>query len=108
MANRWLCGARAGCCNGGKIMLNKSDAKAHSSPGEAFRCMKNYLVNELGYEQIGQREFVRPQDGYVEVLTKKSRFGTRVVTGKSAEGMSGKRFTFRRHRGGSIGDGVSA
>lgn len=108
MAHKVLCGVPKGHCQGGRTTVNHNDAaKAHGSHSEAFRCMAHYLVKILGYTRIGSREFINPNDGYVNVLTKKSRYGILLRRGKSAEGMSSKRFTYKRHCGGAIGDGIA-
>ena len=94
MSRMWLCGVPQSRCTGGNVVtsegLGKITKKAHSSPHEAFRCHARYLVKELGYVQIGSREF-RLGDGPILVLTKKSRFGAELRPGKLGRWMPAKR-----------------
>lgn len=86
MAERVLCGVPNTDCTGSAYITQQQiPPKAHGSRGEAFRCMTRYLMSQ-GYERIGQREFRPPNGGCILVLTKKSRFGGRLRTGKRAEG----------------------
>ena len=86
MSTKWLCPTPKQFCMGGNLTMSNSitrrTTKAHGSPGEAFACYKHYLVHELGYTQVGAREFSPPDGGPVTVLTKKSRFGARLRPGK--------------------------
>lgn len=86
--NRWLCGVPIQYCQGAatKTSSGLRIDKSHSSPHEAFRCMSHYLVSVEGYEQIGGREF-RKEGHPIRVLTKKTRFGARLRTGKNQERM---------------------
>lgn len=89
-----LCGVPAQFCCGSIGITSKSiqgNPKLHNSPQEALRCHGRYLVNVLGYEKIGPREF-RPADGgEIRVLTKPSRFGSKLRPGKGTRNMPGKR-----------------
>lgn len=87
---KYLCGVPREHCSAPLVaasaMMEGFDKriKAHGSSEEAFRCMAHYLVNVVGAEQIGSREFRMPdsEGGGVRVLTKKSRYGAEVRTGK--------------------------
>lgn len=88
----FLCGVPDQFCSGGvKAIENIVAKRGHSSSEEAFRCKKNYLVQQLGYTQIGAREFRPPDGGPVLVLTKKSRYGGVVRRGKEDRLMLDKR-----------------
>ena len=86
MAERILCGVPVASCGGtGYVTKQQISPKAHGSRDEAFRCMRRHLIAQ-GYVPIGPREFRPPDGGCILVLTKKSRFGGRLRTGKRAEG----------------------
>lgn len=81
---RFLCGTPEQYCSGKITRLTKGwkgSHRTHSSHLEAFKCHVQYLKKE-GFTQIGNREFVDPQDDSVLVLTKKSRFGGKLRRGK--------------------------
>jgi hypothetical protein len=89
MATRkYLCGVPREYCSAPLVaasaMMEGFDKrfKAHASPQEAFRCMRRYLVNVKGAEQVGSREFRIPGEDGIRVLTKKSRYGAEVRVGK--------------------------
>ena len=93
-SKRWyVCGVPRDICTGGTIarasarITKDGPNKAHGSPLEAFRCKKRHLLLQ-GYEAVGQREFRKPGGGIV-VLTKKSRFGARLRSGKEGRAMDG-------------------
>ncbi len=80
----YLCGTPNEHCTGSKYTITSNanmPSKAHSSRDEAFRCYKRHLLR-LGYTQVGSREFQAPNGGRVLVLSKKSRFGGRLRSGK--------------------------
>jgi len=92
MAYVVLCGTPQEHCSGGKVPTNafmrQTHPKAHSSHSEAYRCHRRWLVDVLGYTDIGSRTFRPPpgvNGGYLKVLTKKSRFGARMRLGKLGE-----------------------
>lgn len=83
---RYMCGSPPEFCSGATTIVNTGLGKVthtHTSPVEAFKCYKRYLINVLGYEQLGAREFKTP-DG-VLVLTKQSKFGAALRGGKKPE-----------------------
>ena len=90
---RVLCGVPKEYCIGGplvtKQMLNTD--KCHGSHDDAFRCMAHYLTKVLGYTRIGGREFRPPDGGPIKVLTKKIRYGERIVAGKEGRFMPERR-----------------
>ena len=80
-----LCGVPTEHCSGGKYTTDqKLSPKCHGTHLEAFNCMRKYLLR-TGYTQIGPREFQPPGGGPIRVLTKKSRFGARLRSGKLGE-----------------------
>ena len=91
MANKYICGVPNARCSGGTILTNSSigggtnQMKAHSDPVEAFKCHKKMLLDD-GWKQRGSREFSPPGGGPIKVLTKQSKFGTRLRMGKNQEG----------------------
>jgi len=92
----YLCGVPIGHCQGSDAILSshlrKEQPKVHYSTESAFKCHAKWLVNVLGYEQRGSREFAEPNGGYIVVLTKKSRFGGVLRAGKRVTGTKSKRF----------------
>ena len=91
--NRWMCGVPEAHCNGAMTKVNarlRGACKTHGSPEQAFECRAKYLVNVEGYEKIGAREFRREGEP-VLVLTKKSRYGARLRTGKMNERVQPRR-----------------
>lgn len=84
----FTCGVPRDACSGTPTPmsagLRQTEArKAHSSPEEAFRCMRRHLLASE-YTQIGGRDFKPPGDGEVIVLTKQSRYGGRLRAGKES------------------------
>lgn len=80
-----LCGVPDRFCEGATVTVNArmgDSLKAHGDHASAFLCKKRYLVNVLGYTQIGGREFRPPDGGPILVLTKKCRYGARMRKGK--------------------------
>jgi hypothetical protein len=103
----YTCGVPKGHCSGGEPVLShhlrKPPLKVHNSSVEAFRCHARWLVNVEGYERVGNREFVDPNDGRILVLTKKSRFGGVLRQGKRVEtSKKSKRLMPRQWTGGMI------
>ncbi len=80
---KYLCGVPSTecCATHSKTSNGLKNAKLHSSPEDAFKCYKNYLIRD-GYTQIGSREFSK-NSGPIMVLTKKSKFGSMVRGGKA-------------------------
>lgn len=68
------------------------NAKLHGSPQDAFACYVRFL-EQTGHERVGHREFRRPQGGIL-LLTRQSRFGTKVRLGKE-----GTRYMVLKHNG---------
>lgn len=62
---RALCGVPAEHCRSNGV---------HDTCCQAFDCHVVYLLH-LGYQQIGKREFVNPNDGSIRVLAKPRQFG---------------------------------
>lgn len=95
----FLCGTPKDSCEGSKINVSHGlglMSKGHMSPVDAFNCYKRYLL-KIGYQQVGPREFAAPNNGPITVLTKKSRYGGRLRSGKE-----GTRFMGTNHRAGTI------
>jgi hypothetical protein len=85
-----LCGVPSEHCCGSVGITSKSvqwSPKMHNSPPEAKRCYARYLVDVLGYTQVGSREFKPSNGGPIRVLTKESRFGARMRPGKGGRNM---------------------
>lgn len=81
--HKYSCGVLSEFCTGGLTQVSsglKKSGKTHSSPQEAFKCYARWLIRQ-GYKQVGPREFCNG-DGPILVLTKKSRFGSRLRGGK--------------------------
>jgi hypothetical protein len=88
-----LCGVPAQYCCGSTSITSKSiqgNPKLHNSSQEAMRCHGRYLINVLGYQKMGAREFSPPDGGPIRVLTKSSRFGARMRPGKGGRNMPTK------------------
>lgn len=79
-----LCGVPQEYCTGGTLNTDQrlGTTKSHGSHEQAFKCMRHYLMEVLGYTQAGSREFRPPDGGPVRVLTKKIRFGGNLRAGK--------------------------
>ncbi|KKL96411.1 hypothetical protein LCGC14_1844780 [marine sediment metagenome] len=98
-----LCGTPKIECTGGNTQVSAmmgGSRKAHSGNLEAFRCYAAYLLR-AGYERVGSREFRNP-DGGITVLTKKSRFGSRLRKGKAGGDTGGSRYMPKDRTGGTI------
>lgn len=82
-----VCNTPKEYCTGSSYITDQHiHPKAHGSRAEAFRCHARYLKKVEGYTQIGSREF-RPNDGGpVLVMSKKSRYGSRLRRGKGESG----------------------
>lgn len=82
----FLCGTPKERCMGSNTNCNhglQNSIKMHGTPEEAFNCYKRYLVKE-GYTVVGSRALQAPNDGPIQILTKKSRFGAKMRNGKEA------------------------
>ena len=95
--NRYLCPTPREDCTGKTVSMNNlfhylKNAKVHASPQAAYECYCHYLAR-TGHEQISQREYRQPKGGIL-ILTKRSRFGTRVRLGKE-----GNRYMVLKHNG---------
>lgn len=91
----YTCGVPKDKCQGFYTPANGGLGKgvyAHGSNQQAFACHKAYLLS-LGFKQIGSKEFVDPETGYVRVLTRPGKFGGILRKGKTGEkgGGAGKR-----------------
>ena len=81
-----LCGVPTEHCIGARYVTDQQlPPKCHASHSAAFNCMKRYLVSVMGYEQIGSRDFRPPDGGPIRILTKRSKYGARLRTGKMQE-----------------------
>ena len=97
-SKKYLCGTPTAQCIGINTSCSsgmRNVTKSHNSPQEAFRCYSKYLLRN-GYQQIGSREFTT-NEGPIVVLTKKSRFGAKLKSGKGNRMISS-----REHLGGTI------
>ena len=79
----FICGVPDLECSGGKLITDQhlGHKKYHTTRLEAFNCMKNHLLS-TGFTQVGSREFLNPENNYVRVLPKKSKFGGALRWGK--------------------------
>ena len=88
----YLCPTPKSHCNGSignySASLDKKGIKNHGSSEEAMKCYAKYLISE-GYKRISPREF-RKEGEPIIVLTKASRFGARLRSGKAGEGASAR------------------
>lgn len=89
MARVVACPTPVQYCTGGKAPVNAflrgAPPRIHQTHSQAYNCYRRYLVDILGYEDRGNREFSPPGGGPVIFLTKKSRFGTAMRYGKLQE-----------------------
>jgi len=85
-----LCGVPAEFCSGAMAQLSNGlkgrGYRCHPSPMECFKCHRNYLL-KTGWVQISSREFQPKEGGPIRVLTKPSRFGSRMRPGKGTRSM---------------------
>lgn len=96
-ANKFLCPTPQGQCTGKLVSMNNffnmtKNAKVHASPQAAFECYCRHL-EKTGHERVSTREYRQPGGGIL-LLTKQSRFGTKVRLGKE-----GNRFMVLKHSG---------
>ena len=96
-ANKYLCPTPREHCTGKTTSMNNffnqpKNAKLHGTPSAAFDCYVSFL-EKTGHQRLAQREFRRPEGGIL-LLTKRSRFGTKVRLGKE-----GTRFMVLKHNG---------
>lgn len=84
---RILCGVPSDECTGGLLQTDQQlgTNKCHTSRSDAFRCMKRHLERG-GFKQLSSREFENPENGFIRVLPKKSKFGGRLRSGKGEQG----------------------
>ena len=84
-AHKCLCGVPKERCSGaqGQTSNGLKGSKTHSTPQEAFACYRRYLLKD-GYIQVGNREFTKG-DGPIVVLTKKSKFGGKMLRGGKSD-----------------------
>lgn len=82
-----LCGVPKEHCSGSKLVTDQgfTTDKCHPTHGEAFLCMTRYLVQTLGYTRLKGNEFKPPGSGAVRILTRPSRYGGLLVTGKEQQ-----------------------
>jgi len=82
----YLCGTPDEYCTGGKLSTDQSlgHKKYHGDRKGAFKCHVRYLLS-LGFVQNAPREFVNPVNGYIRVLSKKSKFGGVLRYGKELQ-----------------------
>jgi hypothetical protein len=87
-AHVFMCGTPHDKCTGFLAKTNHglehTQPRAHGSPEQAFNCAKQYLLR-MGFTQIGSRDFSPPDGGPVRTLTKKTRFGGRLRSGKEGQ-----------------------
>lgn len=89
-----LCGVPKEFCSGGLAQLSNSlkgrGMMAHQTPMESFKCHANYLL-KTGYVRLSSREFQKKEGGPILILTKPSRFGSRMRPGKGTRSMPSNR-----------------
>ncbi len=88
---KYLCGTPVDNCGGsiGKLSAGLAKGRAqkvHNSSEQAFNCHARYLVSE-GFEKLSSREFRNPDGSGIRVLTKKSRFGAKLRSGKAGSNL---------------------
>ena len=84
---RVLCGTPEDHCFGTKLITDQQlhTAKCHMNHSDAFRCYAHYLVHVLGFTRLSSREFQNPDGGPIRILTRQSKFGSKLKTGKLQE-----------------------
>lgn len=104
----YICGTPKQHCLGNECVLSSHmrkspQPKVHATSEEAFKCHARYLVNVMGYERRGNREFSPPDGSEIVILTKKCRFGGELRGGKRSEKSSkGSRLMPRQFVGGML------
>lgn len=100
-ASAYMCGVPKGDCGGTLLTTNRAldGVKGHGSPEDAFNCMRRHLLRQ-GYTQVGSRDFRPPDGGPIRVLTKKSRYGGKLRSGK--EGTRNMPTKLAKHRHGGM------
>lgn len=80
----YLCGVPSEKCAGIRLTVNHGlggGTRGHVSPEEAFKCHARHLLKE-GWVQVGPRDFRPPDGGPILVLTKRTKFGGKLRSGK--------------------------
>lgn len=86
-----LCGVPYEHCKGSTLITDQHFStnaapsganKCHVSHEDAFKCMANYLTSVLGFTRISSREFQNPDNGPIRILTRQSKYGAHLRTGK--------------------------
>jgi hypothetical protein len=97
--NKFLCPTPREHCTGKLVSMNNffthhkpQNAKVHGTPQSAFECYCHYL-EMTGHVRLSQREYRQPQGGIL-LLTRQTRFGTKVRLGKE-----GTRYMVLKHNG---------
>jgi len=82
----YLCGVPDANCSGGKLSTDQSlgHSKYHGDRKGAFLCHKRYLISQ-GFIQKAPREFINPENGYIRILPKQSKFGGKLRMGKEQQ-----------------------
>jgi hypothetical protein len=86
-----LCGVPPHECRGDAHTLApglSGGLKSHATPEQAFECHRAWLLRQ-GFRQVGSREFERPEQDGIVVLTRKRRFGALLRGGKEGRSMPG-------------------
>ena len=104
---RYACGTPSAHCGAKKVSVSAgltqtSQSRTHSTPEEAFRCHRAYLIDVEGYKMLDGRALSPPDDGPVRVLTKPSRFGARLRGGKGSRWMSNVKIKGDGRRAGNV------
>ena len=94
---KYLCGTPHEHCGGSSFALSHGlertgGRRVHQTSEQSFNCYKHYLLS-IGYTQVDSRAFAPPVNedgssgGPIHVMTKKSRFGSRLRPGKGKRSM---------------------
>ncbi len=96
--NRYLCGTPAIHCEGALMKIDKRhNLQCHSSPQEAFKCHRRYLIAHAGHSETANRRELLTPNGEIRVLTRPANFGAHIRRGKNENtggGAIGSRTTF--------------
>ncbi len=104
---RFGCGTETRYCVGSRMETHQGMQQVHSTPQEAFKCYKKYLMEIHGFEPVGQRELRGPAGNAlgvtgVLVLSKPSHFGAEFRGGKREKIQATKRLNMKNGRAGYI------
>jgi len=80
----FLCGTPKQHCTGSKLVTDQKSLgdKCHGNMRDAYLCTRRYYRVILKYEEVSPRCFAPPNGGRAIMMSKESKFATRLRPGK--------------------------